>query len=70
MSQMSQLSQSEGDRFDVVLIDGRRWFVCPVPHCGFRTPVDAGQWSRDALAVHVELHFMEVSCTRCAHLAG
>ena len=69
MSQMSQLSQSEGDRFDVVLIDGRRWYICPVPHCGFRTPVDAGQWSRDALAVHVQLHYVTQSCPCCGKAA-
>ena len=65
MSRMAQLAQSGDDDFDVVVMDGRRWYVCPVPRCGFRTPADAGAWSRDALAYHVELHYLGAICGSC-----
>ena len=43
----------------------RRWYVCPVPRCGFRTPVDAGRWSRDTLQVHLQLHYVAPTCPCC-----
>lgn len=51
--------------YDIVLIDGRRWYVCPVPRCGFRTPADAGRWSRDTLQVHLQLHYVAPTCPCC-----
>lgn len=54
-------------RFKVVLIDSRRWYICPVPRCGFRVPVDGSVWSTDAMDVHVEIHHVGEGCT-CGHV--
>lgn len=72
MAHMSQLTRSEGRSIEreAVLIDGRHWYPCRLPGCGFRVLADMGAWGLDAVEFHEEGHHVESTCTRCAQLAG
>lgn len=47
-------------RFEVTVIDGRRWLVCPLggPSCG-RVLADMGRMAEDTMSVHVSGHLLD-----------